>query len=155
MMKQFAPTKLPDAISHAIEECGELAAALGKFVQACGKTQRFGYDSVNPFTNSLETNLDWLLREMNDITAEANDVMIALGRVRQLAKERRDTEYVMTGRARLVVPKDGTDAFAGSDRQPFSVYQQETPGPKLIEPPVPPIDYTSDPPHFERGWKPD
>jgi len=50
------------ALAHAIEEAGE-------FLAAAGKTGRWGRDSVNPELppHEQETNLSWLLREMNDL----------------------------------------------------------------------------------------
>lgn len=49
-------------LDHVIEEAGEMLAA-------AGKTSRWGYDSVNPdlLEAEQETNLTWLLREMQDV----------------------------------------------------------------------------------------
>jgi hypothetical protein len=48
-------------IAHAIEEAGE-------FIQAAGKTLRFGYNSVNPDLPKGEQikNIDWLMSEVLD-----------------------------------------------------------------------------------------
>lgn len=50
------------ALAHLVEECGEVLAA-------AGKTLRFGATSVNPDLPLLkqEKNIDWLLREMDDL----------------------------------------------------------------------------------------
>lgn len=47
-------------LAHAIEECGE-------FLAAAGKCARWGKYSYNPEPGaSRETNVKWLLREMQD-----------------------------------------------------------------------------------------
>lgn len=50
------------ARGKAIEECGELLAALGKSL-------RWGWTSVNPELppEQQEMNVDWVLREMADV----------------------------------------------------------------------------------------
>lgn len=50
------------ALAKAIEECGELIAAMGK-------TARFGFVSVNPELRPVdqETNALWIQREMEDV----------------------------------------------------------------------------------------
>lgn len=50
------------AVGKAIEEAGELLAALGK-------TLRWGWASVNPElpSSQQETNADWVRREMADV----------------------------------------------------------------------------------------
>lgn len=50
------------AMGKAIEECGELLAALGK-------TQRWGWQSTNPELplREQETNAAWVKREMKDV----------------------------------------------------------------------------------------
>lgn len=50
------------ALSHLIEECGEVLAA-------AGKTQRFGFLSTNPLLppEQRETNAAWLRREVADL----------------------------------------------------------------------------------------
>ena len=62
MHKEFLRKGLSSKISHAVEECGE-------FIQAAGKTLRFGPESANPLLplTEQETNKTWLLREMNDL----------------------------------------------------------------------------------------
>jgi len=51
------------AVGKAIEECGELCAALGK-------TLRWGWDSYNPELppREQESNRDWVLRELLDLS---------------------------------------------------------------------------------------
>ena len=53
---------LPFALAHAIEEAGELLAAMGK-------TLRWGWESVNPELppDEQETNADWVRREIDDV----------------------------------------------------------------------------------------
>lgn len=53
---------LPFAVGKAIEECGELCAALGKSL-------RWGWDSVNPELppSEQETNQVWVRREIADL----------------------------------------------------------------------------------------
>lgn len=53
---------LPFAIGKAVEELGELQAALGK-------TLRWGWQSSNPELppNARETNIDWVRREIADV----------------------------------------------------------------------------------------
>lgn len=50
------------ALGKLVEECGEVLAA-------CGKTQLWGPDSVNPELppEQQETNRDWILREIADL----------------------------------------------------------------------------------------
>jgi len=49
-------------MAHAVEEAGELMAALGK-------TMRWGFWSFNPElpVDQRETNIDWVRREMADL----------------------------------------------------------------------------------------
>lgn len=49
-------------LAHLIEECGEVLAA-------AGKTQRWGWKSVNPLLppEEQEENVTWLRREMCDL----------------------------------------------------------------------------------------
>lgn len=66
-------------LAHAVEECGE-------FLAAAGKTQRWGRDSANPLLppDQLETNEEWLWREMDD-------VLNALDRLREtILADRKD-----------------------------------------------------------------
>jgi hypothetical protein len=69
--KRFLQNGFDKRLSHAIEECGE-------FLAAAGKTQRWGVWSVNPLVPPCdrETNLAWLIREMNDVQE-------AMGRLRE------------------------------------------------------------------------
>jgi NTP pyrophosphatase (non-canonical NTP hydrolase) len=58
----FLQEGLNNQLAHLIEECGEVLAA-------AGKTQRFGWLSVNPLLPpaAQESNKDWLLREIKDL----------------------------------------------------------------------------------------
>lgn len=49
-------------LAHVVEEAGEV-------LSAAGKAQRWGFYSVNPdlLEADRETNIDWLLREMDDL----------------------------------------------------------------------------------------
>jgi NTP pyrophosphatase (non-canonical NTP hydrolase) len=49
-------------LAHIVEECGEVLAA-------AGKTQRWGWASVNPLLppQEQETNIVWLRRELADL----------------------------------------------------------------------------------------
>lgn len=65
-------------LAHVVEECGEVLAA-------AGKTLRWGRDSIDPTKREgddhfEETNAEWLLREMDDLTA-------AMARLRKTMKE--------------------------------------------------------------------
>ena len=59
---RFLQQGVDKCLAHAIEECGE-------FLAAAGKTQRWGWNSVNPLlpTSQQETNGHWLYREMKDV----------------------------------------------------------------------------------------
>lgn len=54
-------------LDHVIEEAGEMIAA-------AGKCSRWGYSSTNPelLEADQETNLTWLLREMQDVEDAIN-----------------------------------------------------------------------------------
>lgn len=60
--KYLRPGNIDFAAAHVVEECGELTAALGK-------TQRWGWLSVNPELPEAqqELNVDWVRREMADL----------------------------------------------------------------------------------------
>lgn len=60
--KKYMRPGLPFAVGKAIEELGELQAALGK-------TLRWGWLSFNPELpeEEQETNVDWVIREMADV----------------------------------------------------------------------------------------
>lgn len=62
-------------LAHFVEECGEALAAAGKI-------QRWGPYSTNPEIPEAkrETNLRWLLREMNDVSG-------AIDRLRKTIRE--------------------------------------------------------------------
>lgn len=70
MKPQYMPKTLPATLGYLVEECGEVLAAVGK-------TQRWGPDSFNPelpetdpyhVTGGRETNRQWILREMRDLS---------------------------------------------------------------------------------------
>lgn len=58
----YVPKNSEQALAHLVEECGETLAA-------AGKSQRFGFFSVNPEIPlcEQETNLTWLMREISDL----------------------------------------------------------------------------------------
>ena len=65
--KKYLQKGFNKQLAHVIEECGEVLAA-------AGKTQRWGRDSTDPTKKKGdalfgETNAEWLLREMDDLTA--------------------------------------------------------------------------------------
>ena len=62
MDPRFLQQGFKNQLAHLVEECGEVLAA-------AGKTQRWGPHSVNPLIpeEQQETNIDWLLRELNDL----------------------------------------------------------------------------------------
>lgn len=62
MKPEYEPKTLPQKLGYLVEECGEVLAA-------AGKTIRWGLSSVNPELppEQQETNVDWLLREMDDL----------------------------------------------------------------------------------------
>lgn len=75
---RFLQNGFDKQLAHLVEECGEVLAA-------AGKTQRWGWASVNPLipVGGQETNLLWLKREMADLkeaiqrleaTIEADDL---------------------------------------------------------------------------------
>lgn len=61
---RYTPKTLEQKLGYLVEECGEV-------LQAVGKSQRWGLDSVNPElpvpVGERETNRDWLLRELHDL----------------------------------------------------------------------------------------
>lgn len=64
-MKDYKPTMYSSAekkMGYLVEECGEV-------LQAVGKSQRWGLESVNPELppEQQETNRKWLLRELKDL----------------------------------------------------------------------------------------
>lgn len=75
---RFLQNGFDKQLAHLVEECGEVLAA-------AGKTQRWGWHSVNPLIpeSERETNLVWLMRELADLkeaiqrleaTIEADDL---------------------------------------------------------------------------------
>lgn len=60
--QEFLQTGFEKQLAHVVEECGEVLVA-------AGKTQRFGWASVNPLipVHQRESNLSWLSREMEDL----------------------------------------------------------------------------------------
>ena len=63
MKPQYAPRTIDQTLGYLVEECGEVLAA-------AGKSLRWGLDSVNPELpeEEQETNEEWLLRELTDLT---------------------------------------------------------------------------------------
>lgn len=61
--QKYLRDDVPFCIAHLVEELGEALAA-------AGKSLRWGLDSVNPELppEQRETNWDWLMREMNDVS---------------------------------------------------------------------------------------
>ncbi|WP_174286656.1 hypothetical protein [Sphingomonas bacterium] len=71
---RFIRDDLDSCVSHVIEECGELLAALGK-------SQRFGFLSVNPLLvpDEQEVNANWVLREIADVRSAVDRLEYAMG----------------------------------------------------------------------------
>ena len=70
MKPEYEPLTIEQKLGYLVEECGEVQAAIGK-------TFRWGLDSYNPEPGaSRETNLDWVLREIDDLEG-------AIARVRE------------------------------------------------------------------------
>jgi NTP pyrophosphatase (non-canonical NTP hydrolase) len=59
---RFLQAGFDKQLAHLVEECGEVLAA-------AGKTQRWGWASVNPLLPEVEQerNLVWLRRELGDL----------------------------------------------------------------------------------------
>lgn len=62
MKPEYEPKTMVQCLGYLVEECGEV-------LQAVGKTQRWGLESVNPELPGAEqeTNADWLRRELHDL----------------------------------------------------------------------------------------
>ncbi len=62
MKPEYVRTDFDGCLAHVVEECGEVLAA-------AGKTQRWGWSSVNPELPPAqqESNLLWLKREPADL----------------------------------------------------------------------------------------
>lgn len=69
MKPEYEPADERQAVAYLIEECGEVLAA-------AGKSLRWGLESVNPelAPEEQETNRDWLLREMKDLSGAVRRV---------------------------------------------------------------------------------
>ena len=65
---------LPFAVGKAVEELGELQAALGK-------TLRWGWESVNPDLpeHEQETNAAWVKREISDVRGALDNLEHEMG----------------------------------------------------------------------------
>lgn len=78
MKPQYEPHTVQQTLGYLIEECGEVLAA-------AGKSLRWGLDSTNPEIEGdddlLETNEEWLLREMVDLEG-------AIQRMRRMLRQR-------------------------------------------------------------------
>ena len=63
MKKKYEPKTTRQKLGYVVEEAGEVCAAIGK-------TLRWGLESVNPELEPCEqeTNRDWVLRELRDLT---------------------------------------------------------------------------------------
>lgn len=70
---RFARPGLHHAFGRAVEELGELSAALGK-------TLRWGWDSVNPLLPEAarETNEQWVRRELADVREALDKLEVEL-----------------------------------------------------------------------------
>lgn len=61
MKPEYEPKNEGQALGYLVEECGEVLAAVGK-------SQRWGLESVNPENGDPETNREWILRELKDLS---------------------------------------------------------------------------------------
>lgn len=63
MKKGYMPETDEQKIGYLVEECGEVLAAIGKSI-------RWGLEGVNPELSAQkqETNREWILRELRDLT---------------------------------------------------------------------------------------
>jgi len=88
MKPQYEPQTLETAIAYLVEECGKVLAA-------AGKSLRWGVDSVNPelLPDKQERNIEWLLREMEDLNT-------AMDRVSKFHRQREYERYEAETRAR-------------------------------------------------------
>lgn len=75
MDERFKPRDINEAWGRLIEELGEATAAAGKL-------QRYGPFSVNPLLprEQQETNLSWVMRELEDIERAARDFRAFIAR---------------------------------------------------------------------------
>jgi NTP pyrophosphatase (non-canonical NTP hydrolase) len=60
MELKYESKDVHQALAHLVEEAGEV-------LQAAGKSQRFGLLSTDPTAGNSELNVDWLIRELNDL----------------------------------------------------------------------------------------
>jgi NTP pyrophosphatase (non-canonical NTP hydrolase) len=74
MKPQYEPKTTKQALGYLVEECGEVLAAVGK-------TQRWGLESTNPDIppEQRETNRDWILRELEDLSGAIDRARIFIG----------------------------------------------------------------------------
>ena len=91
------------AVGKAVEELGELQAALGK-------TLRWGWDSYNPELpeNERETNAAWVLREISDVRGALDNLERELPAV---LKAREDGRRGIGERAYACVGQKELDAL--------------------------------------------
>ena len=61
MEDEYRPKTREQKLGYLVEECGEVLAAVGK-------TLRWGDDSTNPESHNPETNREWVLRELDDLS---------------------------------------------------------------------------------------
>lgn len=73
MKPEYRPTTTKQKFGYLVEECGEVMAATGK-------TLRWGLESYNPELppQLQETNREWLMRELTDLTRAIRLVRAAL-----------------------------------------------------------------------------
>lgn len=73
MKPQYEPQTDEERLGYLVEECGEVMAAVGK-------TLRWGLESVNPELppEQQETNREWILRELKDLSGAIRRVRDAL-----------------------------------------------------------------------------
>lgn len=69
MHEEFVKNQNTDQkLAHVLEETGEALSALGK-------CYRFGFYSTNPLTGDPETNIEWLERELVDVSRAIDRIL--------------------------------------------------------------------------------
>jgi NTP pyrophosphatase (non-canonical NTP hydrolase) len=114
---RYRPLTLSQKLGYLAEECGEMLAALGK-------TIRWGTNSTNPElggTYSMETNAEWMLRELKDLD-------LSIGIVRRALRETLDEDMHEPAKAEPSESKEALyraalekiqDALSPKNRQAF------------------------------------
>lgn len=102
--EEFRQNTVHGALSHLVEECGEVLAA-------AGKSLRFGLDSVNPLLpkEQQETNQDWLLREVHDLELAILKLKNLLVPPREELTSEEVYVLLKIATARWLIPKDSPD----------------------------------------------